>query len=336
MTRQFLQNEYGLNVGKAISINGYKAFHDGRNMYVLFPVLESQQEEIVERFSMVHHMHLMREKYVPFFQLTKRNTYISHSGDQFFVLLRLEEIGNKRNLHIGTELAQFHLRGMSMAYPIRHLNRLGKWKELWEARLQQLETLWRDKLNKRPKKPFEKSFIESFPYYSGFIENAIQYFVDASIDDHPNRFDRGTITHERFTFETWSVPFHWKNPFDWVIDHPSRDLAEWVRYQFFYNFEPYQVDLRSFFMNYQSVVPLSTFSWRLLISRLLFPIHFIECVEMYFSTKSEVVKGMMEHRLKRMLEKTGDYERFLVELFEIAKFQLKSDDLIVLDWLKGR
>ncbi|WAA09952.1 spore coat putative kinase YutH [Fervidibacillus albus] len=334
MVFRVLQKQYGLNVEKAFSLSGYKGFQDGRNMYVLIPVSESQQGEIVERFYMVHHMHLMKERDVPFFQPTKNNHYIGHSEEKYFVLLKMNHSGIKTDDPVGVKLARFHLRGMSYPYPVQHLNRLGKWKDLWVIRQQEMENLWQRLLKQKPTSPFEHMFVESYSYYSGFIENAIQYFVDTSIDERPERYDRGTITHERFTYDTWFATIHWKNPFLWVFDHPSRDLAEWVR-QLFFNELQLRENVRTFFMNYQSVTPLSSFSWRLILSRLLFPVHFIECVELYYSTNSEAVKTMMEKRLERLLAKTGEYERFLFNLFELANHQLKSTEIPVLDWLTG-
>ena len=67
-----------------------------------------------------------------------------------------------------------------------------------------------------------------------------------------------------------------KNPFDWVFDHASRDLAEWVRDYYIQHIHTYQRGVVQFFQEYQSIERLSSFSIRLLYARLLFPIHYFE------------------------------------------------------------
>ncbi len=49
-----------------------------------------------------------------------------------------------------------------------------------------------------PNQEMEKRFLETFPYYLGLTENAIQYLVDTEIDDLPRSVDAATICHHRF------------------------------------------------------------------------------------------------------------------------------------------
>lgn len=82
----------------------------------------------------------------------------------------------------------------------------------------------------KPHHAFDKLFIESFPYYLGLGENAIQYLADTELDDRPLPVDSGTICHQRFTRETWENAF--SLPVDFVFDHGGRDIAECLRYDF--------------------------------------------------------------------------------------------------------
>ena len=54
-----------------------------------------------------------------------------------------------------------------------------------------------------PTDVFDQLFIESFPYYLGVAENAIQYVVDTEMDDTPQLTDAATICQERFTPLLW-------------------------------------------------------------------------------------------------------------------------------------
>ena len=56
-------------------------------------------------------------------------------------------------------------------------------------RLDQLEKFWQSQVMNHPSDVFDQLFIESFPYYLGVAENAIQYVVDTEMDDTPQLTD---------------------------------------------------------------------------------------------------------------------------------------------------
>ena len=60
-------------------------------------------------------------------------------------------------------------------------------------RLDQLEKFWQSQVMNHPTDVFDQLFIESFPYYLGVAENAIQYVVDTEMDDTPQLTDAATI-----------------------------------------------------------------------------------------------------------------------------------------------
>ena len=97
-------------------------------------------------------------------------------------------------------------------------------------RLDRLEKFWQSQVMNHPTDVFDQLFIESFPYYLGVAENAIQYVVDTEMDDTPQLTDAATICQERFTPLLWHQTKRLKLPFDWVYDHPTRDIAELIRY----------------------------------------------------------------------------------------------------------
>ena len=75
--------------------------------------------------------------------------------------------------------------------------------------------------------------------------------VDVEIDDNPTEVDNVTVCHERFSTISWGTDYLIKNPFDWVFDHRSRDLAEWTRERYFHNNQTYQLDVKNFFQEYK-------------------------------------------------------------------------------------
>ena len=69
--------------------------------------------------------------------------------------------------------------------------------------MDQMEKVWNSMLFQQPESEFDIMFLESFSYYMGIGENAIQYLVDTEMDDEPKAMDNGTICHTRFTSQTW-------------------------------------------------------------------------------------------------------------------------------------
>ena len=112
-----------------------------------------------------------------------------------------------------------------------------------------MEKVWNGLLFQTPEDEFERMFIDSFPYYIGLTENAIQYLVDTEIDDEPMETDSGTVCHERFSKRHGGQLNNYmiKNPFDWVFDHRSRDLAEWTRERYLHNYQTYDMECETIF-----------------------------------------------------------------------------------------
>jgi spore coat protein YutH len=93
------------------------------------------------------------------------------------------------------------------------------------------------------------------------------------------------------------------------------------------------VELKRFFEEYQSISPLSPFTWRLLYSRIIFPLHYFECIESYYITTSEQDKKVLEEKLMRILRQSGEYERFLASFYQITDAPIKQLNLPLLEWL---
>ncbi|MDP4172039.1 MAG: spore coat protein YutH, partial [Bacillota bacterium] len=274
------------------------------------------------------------DRHVPYFLPTKEGKLVTKWEDNnYCVLASRQEETSTYTQNWGRKLAKFHERGVTVPFQVERTSRIGKWKELWEKRLEQMEKVWNGMLFQTPEDEFDRMFIESFPYYMGLTENAIQFLVDTEIDDKAEAMDNGTVCHERFSSTSWGKRYLIKNPFDWVFDHRSRDLAEWTRERYFQNTQTYQGDVKQFFDDYQTIEPLSSFSWRLLFARLLFPLHFFECIEMYYITRSEQDKKIIEEQLQKMLKQSREHESFLRSFFQVAGAPIRKLKLPMPEWL---
>lgn len=336
MIQKWLEQHYGIKAEEEISIGHYSACKRGDQLYFLIHPVKQEQDVILELNAITAHLSSTGDRQVPIFYPAKNGEILSQWKDEKACVLALNS-GMKRSTltRLGRKLAKFHQRGRTLTVPIKKLSRLGQWKEIWEKRLDQMEKVWLSMLNQFPENEFERLFLESFPYYQGLAENSIQYLVDTELDETPASIDHGSVTHERFSEATWGEELLFKNPFEWILDHGMRDVAEWTRECYFHNTQTYQPSLRQFYSDYQSKTQLSPFSWRLLYARLLFPLHYFECVEEYYVSNSEQTKHTLEDRLQKILNHSGEYEQFLATFYSLVDVPIRTMKIPEIDWLKG-
>jgi spore coat protein YutH len=333
MIEEMIYQNYGIPVEREEKNSRYPAFRSGDVIYSIIPIEKLEQEELVERQKMSEHLRVQGDQSVAAFVLANHGSYVSEVDEKLFVLLANEVLQPLKNQRTGLELGVFHARGRSITQTIKKCSRIGQWKALWEARIDQLEKVWVDKLQAHPNNEFEQLFIDTFPYYMVLGENAIQYLVDTEMDDTPDLVDSGTVCYERFQQNTWRDEGEMKNPFDWVFDHAARDIAEWVRDHYAQHIHTHQRGVTQFFQEYQSIERLSSFSARLLYARILFPIHYYEIVEEYFSNPRESRSNELEEALSTMTKTSQHYEKFLKSFFELAELPAKQMQLPEVDWL---
>jgi spore coat protein YutH len=333
MFEKMLKDKFGIKNGRELEIEKYRGFQNENSLYLIMNVNNRKEQEISELEKISHQLRTFGDREIPEFQATNEGPKICEWEGARYSVLKYTELKPLNTSKIGRKLARFHLRGRYVPFRVETINRIGQWKQLWEKRLDQMENFWNGKLFQAPENEFEKMFFDSFPYYMGLAENAIQYLTDTELDSRPAEIDNATVCHERFTEATWGESQLVKNPYDWVFDHASRDLAEWVRDRYFYNSQTYQPVVNNFILAYQQITKLSPFSWRLLYARLLFPLHYFECIENYYITNSEQQKLALEEQLQRYLNKTEDHERFLGSFYQLVDVPVRSYKLPAINWL---
>ncbi len=334
MIQSWLEKNYGIKVEGNYSIGNHYACKRGDQLYFLINSLHVDHEELAELQTITLHLLSKGDRSVPLFFPTVNGEILSEWENEPACVLVSKERRSKAPLIIGRSLGKFHWRGRSLSYPIKKLSRLGQWKGIWEKRLDQMEAVWNGKIYEPPESEFEKMFFDSFPYYRGLAENAIQYLVDTELDETPGEIDHGTVCHERFTSRTWSDEVLFRNPFEWILDHGSRDLAEWTRHRYFQNTQTYEPDVRQFFSDYKTTTTLTPFSWRLLYARLLFPLHYFECVEEYYMNSSEQNRNTLEDKIQKIVNQSIEYEKFLGRFFQLLEVPVRTNRIPEIDWIK--
>lgn len=333
MIKKILSTKYGIDVEEETRVGHYEACISKGKLYTIVPVGNIEEEELTERDQIAAHIYQIGDKHVSMLLESKEGSKHTEMNEQLYCVLMNERLRPFQSRKLGRKLGKFHFRGRTVPFGVQKISRMGQWKSMWEQRLGQLEGFWNSMLYKQPESEFDQLFLESFPYYMGIAENAIQYLVDTELDDDPTAVDSGTICYNRFTKDTWAGEYYIKNPFDWVFDHCGRDLAEWTRDRYFRNIKTYHREVKTFYEEYQSVMPLSSFAWRLIYARLLFPIHYVECIENYYSAIQEADRLFLEERLKKMVSQSRDLEIFLKEFYDNTEVPVKTLKIPIVSWL---
>ncbi|MED4163405.1 spore coat putative kinase YutH [Halalkalibacterium halodurans] len=236
---------------------------------------------------------------------------------------------------IGRHLATFHQAGAQYVGTAYQKGAYGKWPQLWEKRLEQLEEWHQRLLAQGPRTLVDEQFLFTFPYYLGMTENAIQFAVDAHYDEGGIERERGTICHKRFHNDTWIrlENGRLKVPTEFVYDHPSRDLAEWLRSKELEIARPEDraLAIQSFLHAYGQHAPLSRLCRRFIFARLLFPVHYFQTIEDYYSCQIEEKRRTLEKEVLHLFEKETTHEQFL----RMVQQQLfpNPHELPMVDWL---
>lgn len=312
MIERDLYEHYRFNKPQFVKYRGYNAFYENRDLYVIVPVSLIETEELLEIKHMSDYLQFQQEERVATFVPTIRQELMATLKEEKVVLFKIIQASRRTYVNDGADLGRFHRKGRFYPYQPRLATRIGQWKSLWEQRLDQLEHWWSKKVQERPTNRFEKHFIETFPYFLGLSENAIQYIADCLWEDRQNEAQQGTIC--QLKYKPQRDIDHIIFPTELVYDHPTRDLAEWIRTKF--NEGTSMKEIIDFLNEYEKIMPLSAISWRMLFGRLLFPLSYFEAVEGYYSTTSESLKNQYESRFFRNLEKVEEYELFVGSFFE--------------------
>jgi spore coat protein YutH len=326
-----IYSSYGLQAPELIRIGIYEGFWIRNKVYILIPISGRKEEELSEIKKLSDYMIAQGDMMVTSFVPTIQGYYVSKLKGQDYILLKCNRHGTRAWEGEGKELAYFHFRGKQFSDKVEQLNRIGQWKMLWETRLDQLERFWQSKVINHPTGSFDTLFISSFPYFLGLTENAIQYIIDTELDDQPKAFDGATICYQKYSCHTSRDYQRVKVPFQWVYDHPGRDIAEWIRSSFFEKKE--EGEIIRFLNEYEQVNTLSSFAWRLMYARLLCPLHYFEEVEGYYSVEDGEQREKREKRLQEIVDNAKEYQRFLGDFYEMIKLPIERLKIRQVDWL---
>ncbi|GAF18598.1 spore coat protein S [Bacillus sp. JCM 19046] len=341
MLERNVYDQYKLYCEERFSIGDYEGFIANNQAYLIVPKDEMQTEESV----MVAFATFMRQtgdESVLELILNNTNQNSTLVDGQEVYLFRLPNWGEDRGIRIqsswdlGNQLHTWHQKGQQGFDQWRKAT-ISPWPTLWSTRLEQLEGWYQQVNSQGPKTGTDEAFLYTYPYFMGITENAIQYAVDTQLDVPMEPRDVGTICHRRFSEKSWMRISEngqiIKPPTSFLFDHPARDLAEWMRSKRLE--QNSRNELSTFLEGYEQTQILSAYTWQLMFSRLLFPLHYFEILENYYRAQLPHEQTLFTEQFQAFLDVEKTNTTFLGEFAEEAKLS-RNRSFPELDWLIGQ
>lgn len=172
------------------------------------------------------------------------------------------------------------------------------WKNLWIIKNENIRKLLETNDE-------YKIINESFEYYYGLAENAIQYLEEDELVK--------TITSKRIKDNMDN------SPINIVIDTIERDIAEKIKYLFFYKNE--KIDS---IINNIRKIEIKKLNINRLYARLLYPTYYYDYLEKIIN------KELPENSIKSIINKNIEYEILLKEIYKLINKEKKPKKI---DWL---
>lgn len=323
--RDLLNAFYAIQISEEIVVGERVGFKSGTNTY--FTTLATNNKAIhMEQASLAYH--LVENGYdqmaipVP----NQYGDWITSYRDANYFVLKVIDLQKDLRAGHGALLAQFHQKNNAYAYEPQHISSYGQWKNLWIDKLTSFENKIIEE-SKEKQNDYYRLLRDALPYIIGISENAIQYMQESEQENRYGQSDQGTISFQRYR-DQLIQPVIWHT--DLVYDHLTRDLAEFIRFNFLQNGKHSFDHIIQFLDDYQSIYPLSIFSWRLLYARLIYPVHLLDLIEHAFLEQQ--YERHFEY-LQKLLDEQSNYEQCLSHLFQGIELNYKALNIPVLQWL---
>lgn len=301
--KKIINNYYKLFPTKLYIIDdGYRFFiNDYEYLFLKCEVAKENLNILVDVSNRLYN----KKIYVSTFVMSINGEFYVSVDDVNYVLLQVNH--NLKDKYNVKDLLAFNYSLSSYDYPIN----ISPWHEVWSKKVDVFEETMSD-LNK------EFSILqEVFPYYIGLAENAISYCTDVSY----NKTDFVvTLGHKRAGLNN-SFEYLY-NPMTFTFDYDVRDLAEYIKFNFFYHSLNFS-EIEDVILNGK----LSKQSLMLLFSRLLYPSYFFDLCEKILS------EDLSEDALIKIMNKSSDYEDLLNDIYILIS---KLYDIPKINWLIGK
>lgn len=287
----YIKELYEINNGYYFYLNNYKYYfiefnRDIREIDILFKLSNE-----------LYNKNILVDTFI----LNKDNKVLTNIQNKNYVLLRVNSIENdKYNLK---DIIKFNNLYTSNT-------KIEPWSTLWINKIDAFEEKISELNNDYP------IIQSSFDYYIGLAENAISYVNDTFIEETDFKIN---LNHKRIK---GAYQGYVNNPLTFTFDYRVRDIAEYIKYNYFNNTINYD-EIEEVILNSD----LNKGELRLLVGRLLYPSYYLDTIKDIFIYEKN------EEELNKYINKINDYELFLQDIYITIK---RKYEIPPIEWLVNK
>lgn len=287
----YIKELYEINNGYYFYLNNYKYYfiefnRDIREIDILFKLSNE-----------LYNKNILVDTFI----LNKDNKVLTNIQNKNYVLLRVNSIENdKYNLK---DIIKFNNLYTSNT-------KIEPWSTLWINKIDAFEEKISELNNDYP------IIQSSFEYYIGLAENAISYVNDTFIEENNFKIN---LNHKRIKD---AYQGYVNNPLTFTFDYRVRDIAEYIKYNYFNNTINYD-EIEEVILNSD----LNKGELRLLVGRLLYPSYYLDTIKDIFIYEKN------EEELNKYINKINDYELFLQDIYITIK---RKYEIPPIEWLVNK
>lgn len=232
--------------------------------------------------------------------LNKYNVPLTKVNNTYYILIKTNE-RKELKLSIISNLSNIKLP------EIKSLER-NNWEILWSNMIDYYESQIGQNEKKYP------LIRESFDYFIGLGENAISYLVNTKKEVQKETNDNKVLSHNSLYNSLY-------DPLNIIIDHKSRDVAEYIKISFFNNNKNIFKELDEYFFYNR----YSLYGIRVLYARIIYPSFYFKLYDEIFREKKE------EKELNKIINRINEYEIYLKDIYLYLN---KYYNIPNIEWLK--
>ena len=232
--------------------------------------------------------------------LNKYNAPLTKVNNTYYILIKANE-RKELKLSIISNLSNIKLP------EIKSLER-NNWEVLWSNMIDYYESQIGQNEKKYP------LIRESFDYFIGLGENAISYLVNTKKEVQKEINDNKVLSHNNLYNSLY-------DPLNIIIDHKSRDIAEYIKISFFNNNKNIFKELDEYFFYNR----YSLYGIRVLYARIIYPSFYFKLYDEIFREKKE------EKELNKIINRINEYEIYLKDIYLYLN---KYYNIPNIEWLK--
>lgn len=294
---------YNIKIDQFEQIDAYYTFEYNFSKYY-FVLLERPLEDLKDLNNIINELKNKNIKCHEFV-LNKDFKLVTNIDDINYIMLKLQE---KEDIQLDIfDIINF--QNQLKLNPEKSKLYRNDWANLWSQKIDyfeyQISEIGKDK----------ELILNSFSYYIGLAENAISY-VNSVNENYQGDFYL-TLSHKRIYSPNYSLNFF--NPLSFIFDLRVRDVAEYLKSEFFKKEDAYLA-----LSQYLNRLKLSDYEYRMLYARLLYPSYYFDLYEKVMNNSLD------EEALIDIISLTDEYEIFLKKAWLLIN---KYCPLESIEWL---